>query len=192
MMKVKLLLSTTEMETILTMPTRDGRLSILTKHLRLEPRDSTRNSVSISTDHSISDPECQCKELLNATELTTFGSRDGERMSEPNNGTSMKSLRLSRTTTGRLTHLISNPTEDQAISDALLPTQDGGRCSDTKVPQLSTRKERSWKSKAMLILKTETLVSIDNKMVSGNNGTLSTLMNGRENQERENSMRNSV
>jgi hypothetical protein len=77
------------------------------------------------------------------------------------------------------------------MSDAPLPTQDGGRCSDTKVPQLSTRKERSWKSKVMLILKTETLASINNKTVSGNNGTLSTLMNGRENQEKESSMKTS-
>jgi hypothetical protein len=53
--------------------TKDGRSSMSTKHLKSEARVSTRNSDSTSTDHSISDQECQCKELLNATEPTTFG-----------------------------------------------------------------------------------------------------------------------
>jgi len=59
-----------------------------------------------------------------------------------NNGTSMKFLRQSRTTTGRLTHSISNLTEDHQTSDVLLPTLDGGNSLDMKVPKLSTRKER--------------------------------------------------
>jgi len=124
-------------------------------------------------------------------ELTTSGSRDGERMLLPNNGTSMKFQRLLRTTTGSHTHLTSNPTEDHPTSDVPLPIQDGGNSSDTKDLQLLTREERYSKSKETLILKTETLASIDNKMVSGNNGTLSTLMSGRENQEKENSTKTS-
>jgi hypothetical protein len=48
----------------------------------------------------------------------------------------MRSPRPSRTTTGRATHLIYNLTEAQATSDVPLPIQDGGNCSDTKVPQL--------------------------------------------------------
>jgi hypothetical protein len=40
-------------------PIKDGRLSILIKLLRQEPRDSIRSSVSISTDHSILDQDCQ-------------------------------------------------------------------------------------------------------------------------------------
>jgi hypothetical protein len=136
MRKVRPLLSTIKTETIKTMPTKDGRLSTLTKLIRSEPRDSTKNSVSISTDHSTSDPECQCKELLSAMVPTMSGSRDGERMLMPNNGSSMRFQRPSRTTTGSLTHLTSNQTEDQAISDALQPTLDGGRCSDTKELQL--------------------------------------------------------
>jgi len=59
-------------------------------------------------------------------------SEDGERMPRVNNGISMVFLRLSRITFGRLTHLISNQTEDQATLDVLLPTQDGGNSSGTK------------------------------------------------------------
>jgi hypothetical protein len=53
--------------------TKGGRSSTLIKLQKPEPRVSTKNSVSILTDHSISDQECQCKELLNATEPATFG-----------------------------------------------------------------------------------------------------------------------
>jgi hypothetical protein len=44
----------------------------------------------------------------------------------------MESPRQSRTTTGNLIHLTSNPMEDQPISDVLQPTQDGGNYSDMK------------------------------------------------------------
>jgi len=74
--------------------------------------------------------------------LTTSGSRDGERMLLPSNGISMRSQRPSRITTGSHTHLISNPTETLATSDALPQTQDGGNCSDAKEHQLLMRKER--------------------------------------------------
>jgi hypothetical protein len=116
------------------------------------------------------------------------GSRDGERMLLPSNGTSMVSLRLSRTITGNHTHLTFNPTEDQTTSDVPLPTQDGGNSSDYKVPQLSTRKERFSKSKVELIKKTEILESTLRRIKSSNNGTSSTLMNGRVSQPRDNSM----
>jgi hypothetical protein len=71
--KVKPLLSTVETETTSKMLTKDGRLSTLINPKRIELKDSTRNSDSTSTDHSTSDQECQCKELLNATVPTTFG-----------------------------------------------------------------------------------------------------------------------
>jgi len=61
---------------------------------------------------------------------------DGERMLWDNNGTSMESPRHSRTICGRLTLLTFKATEDQPISDAQLPTQDGGNFSDTKAQQL--------------------------------------------------------
>jgi hypothetical protein len=70
------------------------------------------------------------------------GLRDGERMSKPNNGTLMESPRLSETTTGNLTHLISNQMVTAITSDALLPTQDGGKSSDTRTVTLSTREAK--------------------------------------------------
>jgi hypothetical protein len=44
--------------------TRDGELSMLTKLRRKEEVDSTLNMVSISTEHSTSDQDSQCGELL--------------------------------------------------------------------------------------------------------------------------------
>jgi hypothetical protein len=89
--------------------------------------------------------------------LTTSGLRDGETTREHSNGTSTVSPRPSRTTTGNLTLLIFNPTEDHQTSDALLPTQDGGKFSDTKVPQSLTTKVRLLKYKVESIKRTETL-----------------------------------
>jgi hypothetical protein len=94
------------------------------------------------TDHSISFQNFHSTELLSATVPTTFGSGGGERTLLPNNGTSMESPRQSRTTNGSHTHSTSNQTEDQPISDAPLPTLDGGNSSDMKVDSLSTKKER--------------------------------------------------
>jgi len=113
-----------------------GTLSMLIKLTKIEPRDSIRSSDYTSIDHSTLDQDYHSRESLSATVPTTSGSRDGEETSEPSNGTSMKSQRPSRTTTGDLTHLISQETEDQPMLDAPLPTQDGGKSSDTKVLQL--------------------------------------------------------
>jgi hypothetical protein len=89
-----------------------------------------KNSVSILTGHSILSLNLDLTELLNATVPIMSGREDGERIPLPNNGTSMRSPRPSRTTTGSLTLSISNRTEDHPISDAQLPTQDGGKCLD--------------------------------------------------------------
>jgi hypothetical protein len=70
------------------------------------------------------------------------GLRDGERMLKPNNGGSMKNQRPSRTTTGSLTHLTSKAMVDQATLDVPLPTQDGGKCSDTKELSLPMKRVR--------------------------------------------------
>lgn len=84
-------------------------------------------------------------------------SEDGERMLWVNNGTLMEFPRPSRTIFGRLIHLTSNPMVDQTTLDVLPLTQDGGNCSDIKVPLLSTKEEKLWRSKETLIKKTETL-----------------------------------
>jgi hypothetical protein len=98
----------------------------------------------------------------------------------------MRSPRQSRTTTGSLTHSTFNPTEDHLTSDVPLPIQDGGNSLNIRVPQLSTRKARSLKLLAKLMVKTETLVSTLKVMKFTNNGILYMLMNGRENQSKEN------
>jgi hypothetical protein len=108
-----------------------------------------------------------------------------------NNGISMESLKLLRITYGRLTHLTFKATVDQIILDALLPTQDGGNFSDTKIPTLSTREERLSKFKVILIKRTGTLKSRIRTTESTNNGTLSMLTSGRENQVKESLTRSS-
>jgi hypothetical protein len=55
MLKVKRLLSGRDIMD----GTRDGELSILTKHPRNKPRAITADSVSTLTDHSISDQDFQ-------------------------------------------------------------------------------------------------------------------------------------
>jgi len=59
--------------------TKDGRLFILTQ-LRQKPRDSMRNSVSTSTDHSTLSLSFHSTESLRASEPITLLSRDGETM----------------------------------------------------------------------------------------------------------------
>jgi hypothetical protein len=79
------------------------------------------------------------------------------------------------------------------ISDAQLPTQDGGKSSEDKELIWLMTKERLSKFKVELTLKTETLLQvIETTMLSTNNGISSTLINGRENQLRVNSIRDSV
>jgi hypothetical protein len=89
-----------------------------------------KSLVSISTDHSTLSQNFHSIELLNATVPTMSGSRDGETTQDNNSGSSMKSLRPSRTTTGNHTHLTSKEMAAQPISDVPQPTQDGGKCSD--------------------------------------------------------------
>jgi hypothetical protein len=55
MLKDKRLLSTED----ITVQTKDGRLPTLIKLLRNQPQDLTKNMVSTSTDHSISDQDSQ-------------------------------------------------------------------------------------------------------------------------------------
>jgi hypothetical protein len=105
------------------------------------------NGVSISIDHSTLDQDFHSKELLSASVLTTLLSRDGETIQDNNNGISMVSPRLLRTTTGSLTHLIFNPMADHPTLDAPLPTQDGGNSGEPRVVTSSMRKERYSKFK---------------------------------------------
>jgi hypothetical protein len=120
------------------------------------------------------------------------GSRDGERTLLLNNGSSMRFQRPSRTTTGRATHLISKETVDLPTQDVLLPTQDGGNCSELKELSLETsRMIKYWKFKEELTVRTRTSDSSKPTVESANNGTSCTLMNGRVNLKKVNSMKDS-
>ena len=109
-----------------------------------------------------------------------------------NNGTLMKYPRLSRVNNGSHIHLIFKEMEPLPILDAQLQTQDGGKCSNMRDNLLPTRKERSFTSRVMSMLKIETLKLKTRTMESTSNGILYTLMNGRVNQERESLTRSSV
>ena len=61
-----------------------------------------------------------------------------------------------------------------------------------KEASLLMRKERFWKFNLTLMLNKEISLWVTKQLLSINNGTLSMLMNGKENQERENLMKNSV
>ena len=101
---------------------RDGRLCILTLIRDHKPRDLTKTSDSIAADHSTWFQDSQCTELLKPTVLTTFLNTDMLREETTNNGSSTVSIRQSDLTTGRTMLWKSNPTEDQPMSDALLPS----------------------------------------------------------------------
>jgi len=97
--------------------------------------------------------------------LTTSGSKDGERMSQHNNTSSIMLIRLSDLNSGRTMPWKSNPTADQPtfISHQAL-TQDGGNSSNIKMVTLLTRKQRSLKFKETLMLRIETSL-LETRMV---------------------------
>jgi hypothetical protein len=173
--------------------TKSGMFYILTRLIKLKPKDSMKNSVSISIDLSIWSHSFHSTELLSALVLTTLPSRDGERMSHNNNSTLMRFQRPSDPKHGRTMVCKSNQPVDQQTSDShLLSNQDGGNCSDTKDNSLSMIKERSLKSQKDLITRTKTSWSTTRMVKYTSNGRSSMLMSIRESQSRVNSMRNSV
>jgi hypothetical protein len=80
---------------------KSGKSYILTKLRRLRLRDLMKNLASTSTDHSTWSLSFHSTELLRCLVEPTWFSRDGERTPDNNNSGSMKSPRLSETTTGR-------------------------------------------------------------------------------------------
>jgi len=89
--------------------------------------------------------------------VPTWSSRDGERIRDNNNSSSIMFQKQLGTTTGR-TIASTFKTMVEATTSGLFQasTQDGGRCSELKVNSLSTRKERLLLSKEELMMKTET------------------------------------
>jgi hypothetical protein len=91
--------------------TKDGELFILTKLPRKEPRDMTENMDSTSIDHSTSDQDFQCGELL-IMFPTILDSEDMSKAEEdikPSNLT--ECLTLSNLSTPNPTHFTSTVTE---------------------------------------------------------------------------------
>jgi hypothetical protein len=86
---------------ITTKPTRNGRLSTLTKQRRNQLQESMRTSDGTLTDHSTSDPECSSIELLKPTVTTGSILEDGSRTEMPSFGNSMLLTRHSIPVTGR-------------------------------------------------------------------------------------------
>jgi hypothetical protein len=124
---------------------------------------------------------------------TMSGSEDGERMLWVNNGTLMKSPRLSRVNNGSHIPLIFKETEDQQMLDVQLQTADGGNSSRRKEPSSEiSRMLRYLMSKVELMESKRISKFIQLMEESTNSGILSTLMNGRVSQLRENSMRSSA
>jgi hypothetical protein len=94
-----------------TAGTKDGEFFILTKQHRKEQVDSIRNMDCTSTDHSTSDPDFQCRELLNLSH-GMLESEDTMPEEEINRlGDSTENPTLLQIKTGRTTHLISPVTE---------------------------------------------------------------------------------
>jgi hypothetical protein len=105
--KVTLLESTKDIMELI----KDGVFSILIRRTRLRPRDSMKNLVSTSTDHSTLFLSFHSIELQRCKVVPTWSSRDGERTRDNNNSGSMKSQRPLETTTGRTIALTSRATE---------------------------------------------------------------------------------
>jgi hypothetical protein len=111
--------------------TRNGKFFILTKLKRLQQRVLMTNLDSTSTDLSTLFQSFHLTELLRCSVEQMLFLRDGERTQETNNFGSMRSPRLSETTTGRTTALTFKEMEHQTILEQhqVLP-QDGGNCSE--------------------------------------------------------------
>jgi hypothetical protein len=97
--------------------TKDGRLSTKMSTKRSKLRENLKNSDSTLIDHSISDLDTECKELLNALELIILSLRDGERINHNNNSGSTESPRLSDQTTGKTTQWKSNQMAHHILSE---------------------------------------------------------------------------
>jgi hypothetical protein len=111
-------------------PIRDGESSMLTNPRRKEPLDTIENTDSISTEHSTSDLDSQCGELLKLfltildSEDITFQERDNKL------GSSIEFRIPSSLNIPNPTPFTWQPTIVTPISESLLPAQDGGKCSE--------------------------------------------------------------
>lgn len=173
--------------------TNDGRFNILTKLPQCNQREWLVTSVSMPTDLSTSDQDSQWRELWSALVPIILLLEDGEITLRPSNGISIQSPRQLDLNNGRIVPLkFKAMVEVQIWELLLLSIQDGGRCLECKELSSQMNVARLLMFKEELIQKIETLLFTINTEKSTNNGTLSMLMNGRENQQRVNWMKISV
>jgi hypothetical protein len=158
---------------------KDGELFMLTQ-LKTPPRDSTKNSDSMPADLSISDQEIYSEELLNASiSIICSLPEDTERMILTNNSTSMEYPRPSRMSK-KDTQSQSPKTDLTTMSDAKLPTQDGGKCGNVMALSSEMLKTTRFLISPEMKIVNNATSKITQKMVNlVNNGRSSTLMNGR-------------
>lgn len=136
-----------------TLLTRDGRLSTRTRP-QFSPRDLMKTSALRSIDHSTSSQDCQLTEFLNIEVATTCTSSNGSWTEANNNGYLMNQEQSSQLQTRDIAWA-SRATEEATTLELKVLTQDGGRCSDTKMATSSTRKVRSLMFTAHLMLRTD-------------------------------------
>jgi hypothetical protein len=110
--------------------TRDGELSTLTKQERKDHQDMTVDTDSTSIEHSTSDQDSQCKELLKL--FPTISDSEDITIQEEDNklGNSTESRIPSSQNTPNPTPFTWQATTVTPTSESQLPTQDGGKCSE--------------------------------------------------------------
>ena len=163
--------------------TRDGRLFILIRWHQSQPRESTKNLVFTSWDHSTLSPDYQWRELLNVMVLITWESIDTKPETLDNNSSSIKRARTStpsngRTTVWQLKAMVNHPTLDSVVT----ADQDGGISLDIKTTTSLMNKERSWTLTETKMKRTETSLSGISTTISTSNGMSSMLINIQRNQ----------
>lgn len=123
--------------------TRNGELS-MSIQAAIKKRDLTSTSDSTSTSHSTSNQECQCRELFTTQEdHQSNSSRESISLRRDNNSSSMERQRLSEVCNQETLPLLSKAVEMETEWLWKMSVLDGGNSGETKVTNLSTRKERS-------------------------------------------------
>jgi hypothetical protein len=102
------------------------------KLIRQQPKDSIKNMVSKSTNHSISSLLCHKRELLKLLVEITLSSNLSEEMMKANNLLGMLFPRPLRMSNGQINPLPLQALEHQPTCKSSPPMQDGSKSIDTK------------------------------------------------------------
>jgi hypothetical protein len=110
--------------------TKDGELSMLTKQRRKEVQDGIQDMDSTSIDHSSSDQNFQCGELLKLLDLM-LDSEDITFQEEDNKLSNLTEYPIPSSLCITLaTHLTLPAMVKELTLESQQPIQDGGRCSE--------------------------------------------------------------